>query len=109
MRCWSAIYSELQRQFVDFLAQPFCGISRATGLSRRRSPRARGANSSMVYPVKMHVRYSTVLVIVVLLMGSVLYEVTRTEAIGRQSAARTQDIALPAPQPVVHTVRASAN
>jgi len=60
----------------------------------------------MVYPVKMHVRYSTVLVIVLLLMGSVLYEVTRTESLGRQSAARTQDIALPAPQPVVHTVRA---
>jgi len=63
----------------------------------------------MVYPVKIHVRQSTVLVIVVLLMGSVLYEVTRTESFGRQSAARTQDIALPAPQAVVHTVRASAN
>jgi hypothetical protein len=48
-------------------------------------------------------------VIVLLLMGSVLYEVTRTESFGRQSAARTQDIALPAPQPVTHTVRASAN
>jgi len=58
----------------------------------------------MVYPVKMQVRYSTVVVIVLLLMGSVFYEVTRTESIGRQSAARTQDIALPAPQPVVHTI-----
>jgi hypothetical protein len=63
----------------------------------------------MVYPVKMHVRYSTVLVIVLLLMGSVLYEVTRTESLGRQSAARTQDSARPAPQPVVHTVRAYTN
>jgi len=63
----------------------------------------------MVYAEKIHVRHSTVLVIVVLLMGSVLYEVTRTESFGRQSAARTQDIALPAPQAVVHTVRASAN
>jgi hypothetical protein len=58
----------------------------------------------MVYPVKMQVRYSTVLVIVLLLMGSVFYEVTRTESFGRQNAARTQDIALPAPQPVVHTI-----
>jgi len=58
----------------------------------------------MVYPVKMQVRHSTVLVIVLLLMGSVFYEVTRTESLGRQSAARTQDIALPAPQPVVHTI-----
>jgi len=63
----------------------------------------------MSYRVKIHVRHSTVFVIVVLLMGSVLYEVTRTESFGRQSAARTQDIALPAPQAVVHTVRASAN
>jgi len=63
----------------------------------------------MVYPVKMHVRYSTVMVIVVLLMGSVLYEVTRTEALARQSAARTQDIALPAPQPVTHTVKPYTN
>ncbi len=61
----------------------------------------------MVYPVKMQVRHSTVLVIVLLLMGSVFYEVTRTESFGRESAARTQDIALPAPQPVVHTVRAT--
>jgi hypothetical protein len=60
----------------------------------------------MVYPVKVQVRYSTVLVIVLVLMGSVFYEVTRTESYGRQSAARTQDIALPAPQPVVHTIRA---
>jgi len=45
-------------------------------------------------------------VIVLVLMGSVFYEVTRTESYGRQSAARTQDIALPAPQPVVHTIRA---
>jgi len=59
----------------------------------------------MVHPVKMQVRHTTVLVIVLLLMGSVLYEVTRTESLGRRSAARTQDIALPAPQPVVHTVR----
>jgi hypothetical protein len=60
----------------------------------------------MVYPVKVQVRYSTVTVIVLVLMGSVFYEVTRTESYGRQSAARTQDIALPAPQPVVHTIRA---
>jgi len=52
----------------------------------------------------MQVRYSTVLVIVLLLMGSVFYEVTRTEALGRQTAARTQDITLPAPQPVVHRI-----
>jgi len=58
----------------------------------------------MVYPVKMQVRHSTVLVIVLLLMGSVFYEVTRTESLGRQSAARTQDIALPAPEPVVHRI-----
>jgi hypothetical protein len=62
----------------------------------------------MVYPVRIHVRYSTVLVIVLLLMGSVLYEVTRTESFGRQNAARTQDISLPAPQPVIHTVRGTA-
>jgi len=60
----------------------------------------------MVYPVKVQVRYSTVLVIVLVLMGSVFYEVTRTESYGRQSAARTQDIALPAPQPVVHKISA---
>lgn len=60
----------------------------------------------MVYPVKMQVRYSTVLVIVLVLMGSVFYEVTRTESFGRQSAARTQDIALPAAQPVVHKILA---
>jgi len=60
----------------------------------------------MVYPVKMQVRYSTVLVIVLVLMGSVFYEVTRTESLGRQSAARTQDIALPATQPVVHKILA---
>jgi hypothetical protein len=41
---------------------------------------------------------------VLLLMGSVLYEVTRTESAGRQSAARTQDISLAAPQPVDHKI-----
>jgi hypothetical protein len=60
----------------------------------------------MVYPAKVQIRYSTVLVIVLLLMGSVLYEVTRTESFGRQSAARTQDISLPSAQPLTaHLVR----
>jgi hypothetical protein len=62
----------------------------------------------MLYPKRFQVRYSTVLVIVLLLMGSVLYEVTRTESAGRQSAARTQDISLPAPQPVIHRIVATA-
>jgi hypothetical protein len=57
----------------------------------------------------MQVRYSTVLVIVLVLMGSVFYEVTRTESLGRQSAARTQDIALPAAQPVVHRILATTD
>jgi hypothetical protein len=59
----------------------------------------------MLYPTRFQVRQSTVLVIVLLLMGSVLYEVTRTESAARQDAARTQDIALPAAQPVEHKVR----
>jgi hypothetical protein len=40
-------------------------------------------------------------------MGSVLYEVTRTESAPRQAAARTQDISLPAAQPVEHKIRAA--
>ena len=63
----------------------------------------------MVHPVRIQVRYSTVLVIVLLLMGSVLYEVTRTEGMGRQSAARTQDISLPAAQPIEHRIRPVAS
>ena len=62
----------------------------------------------MLYPTRFQVRYSTVLVIVLLLMGSVLYEVTRSESAGREDAARTQDIALPAVQPVEHKIRGSA-
>jgi len=59
----------------------------------------------MLYPTRFQVRHSTVLVIVLLLMGSVLYEVTRTESAARQSAARTQDISLPAVKPVEHKIR----
>ena len=59
----------------------------------------------MLYPTRFQVRQSTVLVFVVLLMGSVLYEVTRTESGARQHAARTQDIALPADQPTEHKIR----
>lgn len=61
----------------------------------------------MLYPPRFQVRQSTVLVIVLLLMGSVLYEVTRTESVGRQSAVRTQDISLPAPKPVEHKIVAN--
>lgn len=54
----------------------------------------------MVYAKRFQVRQSSVLVIVLLLMGSVLYEVTRTESFPWQSsAARTQDISLPADRP----------
>jgi hypothetical protein len=63
----------------------------------------------MLYPTRFQVRHSTVLVIVLLLMGSVLYEVTRTESAARQNAARTQDISLPAAQPVEHKIRAIAS
>jgi hypothetical protein len=59
----------------------------------------------MLYPSRFQVRYSTVLVIVLLLMGSVLFEVTRSESTARQQAARTQDISLPAVQPVEHKIR----
>jgi len=59
----------------------------------------------MLYPTRFQVRHSTVLVIVLLLMGSVLYEVTRTEPAARQHAARTQDIALPADKPIEHRIR----
>jgi hypothetical protein len=59
----------------------------------------------MLYPTRFQVRQSTVLVFVLLLMGSVLYEVTRTESGARQHAARTQDISLPADQPTEHKIR----
>ena len=58
----------------------------------------------MLDPTRFQVRQSTVLVMVVLVMGSMFYQITGTKSAGRQDTARTQDISLPAAQPVEHKI-----